>query len=176
MKPDVWRLQLGAVATGYLAVSLVAVALVYHRHLQYANHPADVIASGGMYAFGDWILELFIIVLFLLPTFGLVLVIRNFESAYARYSQTLLGLSITSPVCLGLFLIPAVNQSNSLLGEFCVYRLFGSPFVLVGLAASRILARFARSRRLISYALLIEAGTIALMVLLLLVSARGLWS
>jgi hypothetical protein len=37
---------------------LVAAVLVYERHLQYVNHPADVMSYGCMYAFGDLILGL----------------------------------------------------------------------------------------------------------------------
>jgi hypothetical protein len=68
MKPIPWRAQLGAVAAGYAMVLLVAAVLLYERHIQYANHPADVMSYGGMYAFGDLILELFIGGLFLRST------------------------------------------------------------------------------------------------------------
>ena len=140
--------------------------------MQYVNHPADAAAAGGMYAAGDWMLELFIVGLFLIPTFLLVLVIRKSETAYTRYSQALLGVSLTAPICLGVLLIPAVGQGNTFLGWFCMDRLFASPLVVVGLAVSRLLARFRRAKRLASYALLVEIGTIALMVMLLLLSAR----
>ena len=119
MKPIPWRVQLGVVAVGYVAVILVAAVLVYVRYMQYVNHPDDVMSSGSMYAFGDWMLELFIGGLFLIPTFLLVLVIRKSETAYTSYSQTLLGLSLTAPICLGVFLIPAVNQGTTFLGWFC---------------------------------------------------------
>jgi hypothetical protein len=105
------------------------------------NHPADVIASSGRYAAGDWMLELFG-GLFLIPTFVLLLLIRNSEQAYTRYSQILLGLSLTAPICVGLFLIPAVSQGNSFLGWFCRDRLLAVPIIVVGLAVSRLLARF----------------------------------
>jgi hypothetical protein len=170
MKPIPWREQLGIVAAGYAVVLLVSVALVYKRHMQYVNHPADVMASSGMYAAGDWMLELFIVALFLIPTFLLVLVIRKSEMAYTKYSQAVLGLSLTAPICLGVSLIPAVNQGNSFLGWFCMDRLFVSPIVIVGLVVSRLLARFGRAKRLTSYALLVEMGTIALVVLLFLFS------
>ena len=132
MKPIPWRAPLGAVAAGYAVVLLVAAVLLYERHIQYANHPADVMSYGGMYAFGDLILELFIGGLFLIPTLLLVLVIRKSETAYTRYSQTLLGLSLSAPICLGVFLIPAVNPGNSFLAWFCMDRLFASPIVNCG--------------------------------------------
>lgn len=106
-----------------------------------------------MYAAGDWMLELFIVGMFLIPTFFLGLVIRKSETAYTRYSQALLGVSLTAPVSLGVLLIPAVNQGNTFLGWFCMDRLFASPVVVVGLAVSRLLARFNRAKRLASYGL-----------------------
>jgi len=168
MRPIPWRTQLGAVAAGYAIVLLVAAVLVFWRHIQYVTHPADAIEYGNMYAFGDLILGLFIGGLFLIPTLLLVLVIRKSETAYTRYSQTLLGLSLTAPICLGILLIPAVSQGNSFLGWFCMDRLFASPIVVAGLAVSRLLARFGRAKRLTLYALLIELGTIALLVTLFL--------
>jgi hypothetical protein len=132
------RTQFTAVTAGYVGVAIVAALLLYHRHMQYANYPNDVTASSGMYAFGDWILELFIVVLFLIPTFVLVLIIRNSEPAYTRYSQILLYLSVTAPVCFGIFLIPAVNQGKMLLGWICLDRLLVAPLVIVWLALSRV--------------------------------------
>jgi hypothetical protein len=171
MKPIPWRVQLGAVAAGYAMVFLVGAALIFERHLQYVNNPADAASYGAMYAFGDLILGLFIGGLFLIPTLLLVLVIRKSEPAYTRYSQILLGLSLTAPICMGVSLIPAVNQGNSFLGWFCMGRLFASPIIIAGLAGSRLLARFARAKRMTSYALLIEVGTIVLLVTLFFLSA-----
>ena len=68
MKPIPWRVQLGAVAAGYAMVFLVGAALVFERHIQYVNNPADAASYGAMYAFGDLILGLFIGGLFLVPT------------------------------------------------------------------------------------------------------------
>jgi hypothetical protein len=172
MKPIPRRLQLNVVVVGYIAVLVVAAVLLYQRHMFYVNHTDEVMASGGMYAAGDWMLELFIGGLFLIPTFLLVMVMRNSEAAYTRYSQTLLGISLTAPVCVGLFLIPAVSQGNSFLGWFCADRLFASPIVILGLGGSRLLARFGRAKRLTSYALLIEVGTIVLIVVLLLIPSH----
>jgi len=171
MKPIPFRVQLGVVAAAYAAVLATAIVLVYERHMQYVNHPEDVAASGGMYAFGDWMLEIFIGCMLLVPTFLLVLIIRRFENLYTGYSKILLGLSLTAPICLGLFSIPAVNQGTMLLGEICVDRLFGSPIVVAGLVVSRLLARFDRAKRLTSYALLIEVLTLVLMAALFLFAA-----
>jgi hypothetical protein len=57
------------------------------------------------------------------------------------------------------------------LGWICMDRLFGSPIVIVGLAVSRLLARFDRAKRLTLYALLIEVLTLALAAALFLFAA-----
>ncbi len=168
MKPIPRRTQLRAVAAAYGIVLLAAAALLLARHIQYVTHPDDANSYGAMFAFGDLLLGLFIGGLFLIPTLFLVLVIRKSESAYTRYCQILLGLSLTAPISLGILLIPAVSQGNSFLGWFCMDRLFASPIVIVALVASRVLARFDRAKRLVLFALLVELGTIALMVALFL--------
>jgi hypothetical protein len=166
MKPISRRTQLGAVAVGYVIVLLVSALLLLARHIQYVTHPANANSYGAMFAFGDLLLGFFIGGLFLIPTLLLVWVIRKSETAYTRYSRILLGLSLTAPISLGILLIPAVSQGNSFLGWFCMDRLFASPIVIAGLAVSRFLARFERAKRLTLYALLVELGTIALMVAL----------
>jgi hypothetical protein len=168
MKSIPMRVQLGLVAAGYAVVLAVAAMMVFARHMLYVNHPADAAAAGGMYAGGDLILEIMIACMFLVPTFFLVLVIRNSENLYTRYSQILVGLSLTAPISLGLVSIPAVGQSPMLLGWICMDRLFASPIVVVGLVVSRVLARFDRAKRLTLYALLIEVLTLVLMAALFL--------
>jgi len=173
MKPVPLRVQLILVAAGYVAVLAIATLLVYGRHMQYVNHPEEAVAASGMYAAGDWMLEIFIGCMLLVPTFFLVLVIRKSEDLYTRYSKILLGLSLTAPLCLGVFSIPAVNQGTMVLGEICLDRLFVSPLVLVGLGFSRLLARFDRAKRLTFYALLVEVLTLVFMTALFLFSARA---
>ena len=173
MKPIPLRTQLGLVAASYAVVLATAALLVYVRHLQYVNHPEDVAASSGMYAAGDWMLEIFIGCMLLVPTFVLVLVIRKSEHLYAGYSRILLGLSLTAPICLGVLSIPAVNQGTMVLGWICMDRLLCSPIVIVGLVVSRLLARFDQAKRLTLYALLIEVLTLALTVALFLFAARA---
>jgi hypothetical protein len=64
-----WKSQLLLVAAGYVAV-LAYAANAFHVRSEYAlNHPADVAASGGMYAGGDLILEIFVAFLLMIPTF-----------------------------------------------------------------------------------------------------------
>ena len=72
---------------------------------------------------------------------------------------------------MGVSLIPAVNEGNSFLGWYCMGRLLASPIMIAGLALSRLLAQFTRAKRLTSYALLVEVGTIVLLVTLLFLSA-----
>jgi hypothetical protein len=172
MKPVPLRGKLSLVAAGYALVLATATALVYARHLQYVTHPDDVVASSGMYAAGDWMLEIFIACMLLVPTFLLVLVIRNSENLYTGYSKAVLGLSLTSPICLGVLSIPAVNQSAMVLGYICMDRLLCSPVMILGLVVSRLLARFDRAKRLTLYALLIEVLTFVLMAVLLVFFAR----
>ena len=173
MKPIPLRAQLGLVAASYAVVLATAALLVYERHLQYVNHPDDVAAAGGMYAAGDWMLEIFIGCMLLVPTFVLLLVIRKSENLYTGYSRILLGLSLTAPICLGVLRIPAVNQGTMVLGEICMDRLLCSPIVIVGLVVSRLLARFDRAKRLTSYALMIEILTLVFMAALFIFAARA---
>jgi hypothetical protein len=76
-----WRTQLWLIVSGYAVVSVVAAGLLFGRYLQELTHPADVQAYGGMYAFGDAILGLFVAFLFLIPTVFLLRVMARFEAA-----------------------------------------------------------------------------------------------
>jgi hypothetical protein len=153
-----WRTQLKLVALGYAAVLLFAAVLLYGRHLQELRYPAD--ASGGMWAAGDAMLWIFIAALFMVPTAFLVWVMARFESIYKTYSQLLLGLSLSAPVSLGLFMLGQSYVAESV-GGVCLLRLVWSPFILLGLGLSRLVARFDRAKKLVSYALLIEGLTFA---------------
>jgi hypothetical protein len=156
------RVQLAVVAAGYMAALLVAGM----RHLGHVNHPTAGELPGGLYAFNplvNWMWGLLTGSLFLIPTFLLVLVIRKSETAYTRYSQILLGLSFTAPIGW-VVLIPALGPEIGFLFALCLYRLWGSPIVIVGLAVSWWFARFGRAKRLILYALLVEVGTFVLFI------------
>jgi hypothetical protein len=166
------RAKLIGVGAGYAAVLAASAFLVFWRYLQYRWHPDDANQYSGMWAGGDMVLGVFIFLLFLVPTFFLVLVLRKSEAGYIGYAKVLLIVSLTAPTSVGLFAIPWLRNSNSLLGWVCMWRLFGSPFVLVGIVGSRLLARFPRAKRLCSYAALVEAGTLGAMILLLGVAAR----
>ena len=165
------RPQLRLVAAGYAVVVVISALLIFNRYLLYVHNPQDVAAAGGMYAGGDLLLEIFICFLFLVPTAALVFVIRKSESACTLYAKVLLGLSLTAPISAGLLTIPAVNQWYW--GDAIIFRLFAIPIVVVVLIFSRWLTRFARARRLISYALLIEALTFVVMIASLFLLSKG---
>ena len=81
------------------------------------------------------------------------------------------------PVRLGTVLsavflvIPVLNQWYW--GDLCIFRLFAIPIVLMVLLFSRWLTRFARARRLISYALLVEGLTLVLGIASLFLFSKG---
>jgi len=156
------RLQLRLVAASYAVVGVVSALLVFVRYLQYVLYPDDVAAAGGMYAGGDLLLEIFILFLLLVPTVALMFVIRKSESWYTAYAKVLLGVSLTAPLSVVLTIIPVLNQWYW--GDACIFRLFAIPIVFVVLIFSRWLTRFARARKLIFYALLIEGLTFVVII------------
>src|ERR1700722_15601362 len=101
------RAQLRLVTAGYALVIATAILLVYARHLLYVTHPQEAAAAGGMYAAGDWMLEILIGCMLLVPTFALALVIRKSEGLFNGYSKILLGLSLTAPISLAVLSISA---------------------------------------------------------------------
>ena len=164
------RLQFVLVVAGYAGVLVVSAGLIFSRHIQELRHPVD--ASSAMWGFGDWMLAAFIACMLLVPTFLLAFFVRTSETASTRYSRALVAVSLTAPVSVGMMFIP-VSQGSSLLGWFCMYRLLVSPVVAMGLVISRLMARFSGAKRLGSYSLLVEVGTIALMMVLLFSGAVG---
>ena len=169
------RAKLVWVSAGYAVVVAASVFLVVLRYLQYAMHPQDANQYGGMWAGGDMVLGVFIFCLFLVPTFFLVLVIRKSEPLYTRYAKVMLGIGISAPVSIGLLAIPMISESSSVLGWVCMWRILGSPLVFVGLAGSRVVARFPRAKRLCSYAVLIEGLTLVALAVLFGVAAGRHW-
>lgn len=171
MKSLSLRAQLVLVVAAYAVVLAAAAMLIFARHMLYVLHPEDAAAAGGMYAAGDWMLEIMIGCMLLVPTFALALVVRKSEPLYTGFAKAMLGLSLTAPISLAVLSIPAIAQGNSLLGWVCLDRLLISPVVIAGLAVSRLLAAFERPKRLTLVALLIEALTLVLMVGLFLYAA-----
>jgi hypothetical protein len=165
------RLQLRLVAASYAVVGVISALLIFARYLQYVLHPQDAAAASGMYAGGDLMLELFICFLFLGPTTALVFVIRKSESCYTTYAKVLLGLSLTAPLSVAFVIIPVLNQWYW--GDACLFRLFAIPIMIVVLILSLWLTRFARARRLIFYALLIEGLTFVAIISSLFLFSSG---
>jgi hypothetical protein len=151
------------VGLGYAAVAAVAGALVLGRYLIERWNAAQVAASGGMYAFGDLLLGIFIVGLFMIPTFALIWVMSKSEALYTPYSQLLVGISLSAPVSLSLFWWGENHVSQNLL-LVCLCRLLLSPFVLVGTGVSWLVARFTRAKKLVSSALFIEGASLAVAV------------
>ena len=165
MKPISWRVRLGLIGLAYAGVLVVAAGLLFRRHLQELQNPVD--AAGGMWAGGDLLLEIFIACLFMIPTIFLVRFMTQFEPVYMRYSQLLVGLSLSAPVCLGLFYFGKNHVADGL-RLACLSRLLWVPFVLVVMIASRLVARFDRAKKLANYALLIEGLTMGVGVALVI--------
>ena len=161
------RARLRWLSAAYGVVLVVSVFLVVWRYLQYRWHAEDANLYGGMWAGGDMVLGVFIFCLFLVPTFFLVLVIRDSEPVYTRYAKVLLGLGLSAPLSLGLIATPEVNQGQSLLGWVFFWRILGSPFVFLVLAGSRLVARFPRPKRLCTFAVLIEGLTLVAIIVFL---------
>ncbi len=171
MEPSPSRMQLQLVAASYGVVVVVSALLIFARYLQYVRNPQDVAAAGGMYAGGDLLLELFLCFLFFVPTVALAYVIRKSELFYTAYAKVLLGVSLTAPLSVGLLVIPVLNQWYW--GDVCIFRLFAIPIVVVVLIFSRWLTPFVRARQLISYAVLVEALTFAVIIAGLVLFSQG---
>ena len=148
------RVKIGVVVAGYAGVLALAAMMIVGRYLAELRDP-DMF-NGGMGAGGDWMLELFLVGLFLVPTFLLALILRSSETASMRFAQVLLGFGLTAPLSIGVMAISYVGQSNGWLGWLCLSRLFAFPMSTVGLAGCCALAKFKRPRRLILYSILIE--------------------
>lgn len=158
------RTQLVLIAAAYAVVVAIAASMVLARHMLYVLHPEETAAAGGMYAAGDTFLALIIAGMLMVPTFFLALVGRNHEGVSVVYSRSMLGLSLTAPLSVGLLAIPAISQSSGALGFVCLERLFCAPVFIVAFIASRLLASFPRAKRLTLYALAIELLTFVLSV------------
>ena len=161
------RAQLWSIGVGYAAVVVVSAGLLLSRYIMERSHAAEVAAAGGMYGAGDAMLYIFVVCLFMIPTFFLVWVMARYEAVYTAYSQLLVGISLSAPVCLSLFYFGG-NRIGESLRNLCFVRLVCAPFILVGIGVSRLLARFARTKKLTSYALLFEGLTMGVAVALLI--------
>jgi len=167
-----WRLKIGLVVAGYAGVFVVAAMWIATRYLAALRDP--VTFSGGMAAGGDWMLELIIVAMLLVPTFLLALFLRSSEEASTKFAKVLLCFGLSAPVSVALMAIPAIGQGKNLfagaLGYVCLYRVFAFPMTLFGLIGLCVLAKYKRARRLIIYSALVE--TVTPVALLFLASGR----
>ena len=163
MKPIGVKTKLICVAAAYAAVLSFAAGELVVRYMYEASHPADVAASSGMYAGGDLLLEIFIVFLFMIPTYFLIRIGAQFETPYTTYSKILLIVGLTAPACLGLLFLGKVYLPENL-SVLCLERLLWSPFILMLIGISRRAAKFDQAKRAISYALLSEGFTFCLSI------------
>src|SRR5206468_3627374 len=103
------------------------------------------------WAFGDEIAKAFIFCAFMVPTFFLLWVGRDYEPLYFKYAQVVVAISVTAPLCLAM-LATSILPSPGLLYDTAVMRLWRSPAVFILLVLSRVLARPTGTRRLINIA------------------------
>lgn len=167
LAPSRWQSRL--VAASYALVVVVSGILIYQRYLLYVRHPDDVMASAGMYAGGDMMLEAMIGFFLLFPTFFLVMVLRRYELAYTTYSKVLLGFALTAPLSIAVLVVPG---GSWVIGDICIARIVVTPFAVVAYVMSRMASRFRGPSRRIVYALLIEVLTVTSAIALLVLSSR----
>ncbi len=161
------RLQFELIAAGYAAVFLYTAYEFFQRYLYTLREPIE--SSGGMAAFGDEMLTLFCFLLFLVPTFFLLRIMAQSERVYAAYAKALLVVSVTAPVAVAL--LTTFHRSMAV-ENLCMTRLWRSPCIFVVLAMSRVLGRRSPKKRLITWALMIEGGTLVLSIAVFMMLAR----
>ena len=120
MKLSEIRWQLWVAGAGYAAVFVIAAMLIAARRVAELNDPVG--ATGGMYAFGEMLMYIFIAGLFLIPTAFLIYTMARYENFYTGYTKVLLGLGASAPVCLGMFAFGQSIMPESL-NSFCFLRL-----------------------------------------------------
>jgi len=149
---------------GYAAVAVYAATMYFTRYLAALRDPAY--SSGGMWAFGDLMLDVFVFILLLVPTFFLLCYVAESDQAFAKYSKLALGVSLTAPLCalvLGLWQGIWHNMPIWLQNPLFT-RLFWSMAVLIVLAMSRIVGRRKASKKLLNYAMAVEGVTLVVIV------------
>jgi len=137
------------------------------RYLYERYHPEEVVASSGMWAFGDLMIVAFLFLMTMVPTIFLLRLLAKSEASYNTYAKVLLGVAVTAPVCIAVLAL-LQHPDQNLVGYTCQWRVVLAPFVIVALAVSRIAARFRLSKRLLSFALLTETLSFVLVIALFL--------
>ena len=167
MKAVSLRLEHALIASGYVAAVGLGTALIYARLMWESAHPEQVMESSGMFAFGDMLLYMFAGLLLLIPTFFLVWMLSRSEESGVSCAKVLLAVALSAPLGLVLMAIGEKMIPGTLLVA-AFMRLEWSPFVFAFLLGSRLLARFPRAKRVISFALLTEIATILIAIAILL--------
>jgi hypothetical protein len=160
------RMQMALIGCGYAAVLGYAVVAQFMRHLAELRDPVS--ASGGMWAFGDELLAWNIFLFFMVPTFFLLLVLRQQERPYGLYSKILFWFSLTAPLSMTILVLAQLAHQQTLVDPL-VWRIWRAPFVLILVAMSRIFARFDAAKRLLTRALLIEGASLVILFALLMI-------
>ncbi len=165
------RAQVRLVVLLYGAMAALSGLLIFKRYLLYLRHPNDAVSASGMYAGGDLLLEMMVLCFLLVPTAALIFFFRTSEATYTRCAKILVGVSLTAPLSLALMFVPALNRGY--LGDVIFFRLLAIPILIVLSVLSLCWNRYAHTRRLISFALLIESLPFAIGIGILLFSAMS---
>lgn len=152
------RLQVQLIAFGYASILLYGVYTWYVRDLAALRDPAY--SSGGMWAFGDLLLNMFLFGLFLVPTFFLLRLLAGEERVFAVYSKIALAVTCSAPLCVAILTTMKWHPLPLWAQDVCMNRLWYSPAILVILVLSRILGRRHRLKRVLTCALSVELGTL----------------
>jgi hypothetical protein len=161
------RVQFYLIAFGYASILTFWALITFQRHLVELQDPAAASASSGMWAAGDAMLGLATGFLLMVPTFFLLRILARHESAYNTYSKAALAITLTAPLALGLLASGTLPHAGFLENN-TLLRLLYSPFVIIILAMSRMLARFETAKRLLMYALSAESLTLLLTIAMFL--------
>ena len=162
------RVQLYCIAFVYASILTFWALITFQRQLVELQDPAAANASSGMWAFGDALVSVGTGFLLLVPTFFLLRVMARHESAYSTYSKVALVITLTAPLALTLLASGRLPHAGFLENN-TLLRLLYSPFVIIILAMSRLLARFDTPKRLLMYALSVESLTLLLTIAMFLV-------
>lgn len=162
------RRQLQLILLGYAIVVVYGAAAFFVRYLAALRDPQD--SSGGMWAFGDLMLGVFVFGLLMVPTAFLLRYFAQSDQAFTTYSKIALAASITAPPCA---LILAIWQGiwhnmPMWLQDQLASRLYYSPAILIVILMSRVLGRRQASKKLLNYALAIEGVTLIAVVAIFL--------
>jgi hypothetical protein len=76
------------VGAGYAVILAFAGEEFYTQYLYEISHREEVIASSGMYAGGDMILEIFVALLLMIPTFFLIWIVAKFEALHNLFKTS----------------------------------------------------------------------------------------